>query len=144
MSRPRLKPDVYQLPKEKGFITQISTNTTNEYVKVVFVRTKVRITPLFNEKTYETDVSKLKREFESSTLDIISNNSDYEKEFIFNVSIAEKSVQYRKNSHLHYDLFLKPKKQSTLLDNKSKLEFLSHQINDNLKDLFKKYNLLSH
>ena len=46
MSRPKFRPTVYDLEKENHFVTKISTNTTEEYPNVVFLRAKIRITPL--------------------------------------------------------------------------------------------------
>ena len=52
MSRPRFKPIVYKLKKQNHFITKVSTNTTDEKPNVVFLRAKVRITPIEPKKTY--------------------------------------------------------------------------------------------
>ena len=53
MSRPRFRPTVYVLEKENHFVTKVSTNTTDEYPQIVFLRAKVRITPLNENKSYE-------------------------------------------------------------------------------------------
>lgn len=142
MSRPRFRPMVYDLKKENHFVTKVSTNTTDEYPNVVFLRAKVRITPLNENKTYEKEVLSLKREFEEYCKDLLRLNSDYDKNYIFSVDIAEKSVKYKKTSHLHYDVFLKPKNTQTLLEHKNKLEVISNKMDDKLITLFKKYNLL--
>ena len=142
MSRPRFKPIVYKLEKQNHFITKVSTNTTDEYPKVVFLRTKIRITPLNDNKTYEKEILSLKNEFEEYCKNILTLNSDYDKNYIFSVDIAEKSVKYKKTSHLHYDVFLKPKNMQTLLEHKNKLEVIANKMNDKLVTLFKKYNLL--
>lgn len=142
MSRPRFKPIVYELKKENHFVTRISTNATDEYPKVVFLRTKIRITPLNDNKTYENNILSLKKEFEKFSKNLLNLNSDYDKNYIFSVDIAEKSVKYKKTSHLHYDVFLKPKNAETLLEHKNKLEIISNKMNNELITLFKKYNLL--
>lgn len=142
MSRPRFKPIVYELKKENHFVTRISTNVTDEYPKVVFLRTKIRITPLNDNKTYENNILSLKKEFEKFSKNLLNLNSDYDKNYIFSVDIAEKSVKYKKTSHLHYDVFLKPKNAETLLEHKNKLEIISNKMNNELITLFKKYNLL--
>ena len=142
MSRPRFRPIVYELEKKNYFVTKVSTNTTDEYPKVVFLRTKIRITPLNDNKTYEKEILSLKNEFEEYCKNILTLNSDYDKNYIFSVDIAEKSVKYKKTSHLHYDVFLKPKNMQTLLEHKNKLEVIANKMNDKLVTLFKKYNLL--
>lgn len=142
MSRPKFKPTVYDLEKENHFVTKISTNTTEEYPNVVFLRAKIRITPLSENKSYEKEILALKREFEDYCKNLLNVNSDYDKNYIFSVDVAEKSVKFKKTSHLHYDVFLKPKKAQTLLEHKSKLETISNKMDDKLISLFKKYNLL--
>ena len=142
MSRPRFRPTVYVLEKENHFVTKVSTNTTDEYPKVVFLRTKIRITPLNDNKTYEKEILSLKNEFEEYCKNLLKLVSDYDKNYIFSVDVAEKSVKYKKTSHLHYDVFLKPKTMQTLLEHKNKLEVIANKMNDKLVTLFKKYNLL--
>lgn len=142
MSRPKFRPTVYDLEKENHFVTKISTNTTEEYPNVVFLRAKIRITPLSENKSYEKEILALKKEFEDYSKNLLDANSDYDKNYIFSVDVAEKSVKFKKTSHLHYDVFLKPKKAQTLLEHKSKLEAISNKMDDKLISLFKKYNLL--
>lgn len=142
MSRSKFRPTVYDLGKENHFVTKISTNTTEEYPNVVFLRAKIRITPLSENKSYEKEILALKREFEDYCKNLLNVNSDYDKNYIFSVDVAEKSVKFKKTSHLHYDVFLKPKKAQTLLEHKSKLEAISNKMDDKLISLFKKYNLL--
>ena len=142
MSRPRFRPTVYVLEKENHFVTKVSTNTTDEYPQIVFLRAKVRITPLNENKSYEKEILSLKSEFEGYCKNLLMLNSDYDKNYIFSVDVAEKSVKYKKTSHLHYDVFLKPKNMQTLLEHKNKLEVIANKMNDKLVTLFKKYNLL--
>lgn len=141
MSRPRFRPTVYTLEKENHFVTKVSTNTTDEYPKIVFLRAKVRITPLNENKSYEKEILSLKSEFEGYCKNLLMLNSDYDKNYIFSIDIAEKSVKYKKTSHLHYDIFLKPKNTQTLLEHKDKLEIISDKMDDKLISLFKKYDL---
>lgn len=141
MSRPRFRPTVYELKKENHFVTKVSTNTTDEYPKIVFLRAKVRITPLFENKSYENNILSLKKEFEEYCQNLLNLVSDYDKNYIFSVDVAEKSVKYKKTSHLHYDIFLKPKHTQTLLEHKNNLEIISNKIDDKLISLFKKYDL---
>lgn len=142
MSRPRFRPTVYVLEKENHFVTKVSTNTTDEYPKIVFLRAKVRITPLNENKSYEKEILSLKSEFEGYCKNLLMLNSDYDKNYIFSIDIAEKSVKYKKTSHLHYDIFLKPKHAETLLEHKNKLEIISNKMDDKLTSLFRKYDLL--
>lgn len=142
MSRPRYKPIVYKLEKDNHFVSKVSTNTTDEIPNVVFLRTKVRITPLELRKTYEKEIKSLKRAFEEYSKRILDNSIDYDGNYIFTVDISEKSVKYKKTSHLRYDLFLKPKHNNTLLEHKYKLHALSLKLDNKLVELFKTYRLL--
>ena len=139
MSRFKTTPEVFKY-NDDGFFTEISTNTTEDFPKVVFIRTKVHITPKVAKKTYEKEILFIKEEFERNTLNIIKKSKTFDKDFLFNVNIAEKSVQINKRSHLRYDLFLKPINETTLNQNKKELEKIFTKLNTMLLNLFQTYN----
>lgn len=141
MSRPRFKPIVYFLEKDNHFVTKVSTNTTDEIPNVVFLRTKVRITPIEIKKTYEQEMLSISSEFESFVRNVLDTNPNYDKNYILSVDIAEKSVKYKKTSHLRYDIFLKPKNQITLEEHRNILKSVSDVLDKKLIELFKKYNI---
>ena len=142
MSRPRFKPIVYDLEKENHFVTKVSTNTTDDKPAIVFLRTKVRITPIESRKSYENDILELENTFDTFARNLLDFNSDYEKNYIFSIDVAEKSVKYNKTSHLRYDIFLKPKIRTELVEHKNKLKTLSDLLDKKLIELFRKYRLL--
>jgi hypothetical protein len=141
MSRPRFKPIVYVLEKDNHFVTKVSTNTTDETPNVVFLRTKVRITPIEIKKTYEQEMLSISSEFESFARNVLDINPNYDKNYIFSVDVAEKSVKYKKTSHLRYDIFLKPKNQISLKEHRDILKSVSDILDKKLIELFKKYNI---
>lgn len=141
MSRPRFKPIVYELDKDNHFSAKVSTNTTDEKPSVVFLRAKVKITPLEMKKTYEEDIISIVNVFNKYARNLLDNNPDYDKNYIFSIDVAEKSVKYKKTSHLRYDIFLIPKLKTNLLYHKNKLKTLSDILDKKLIELFKKYNL---
>ena len=141
MSRPRFKPIVYKLEKQNHFITNISTNTTDEKPNVVFLRAKVRITPIEPKKTYEQEVLSIKSDFEIFAKNLLDNQQSYDKNYIFSIDVAEKSVKYKKTSHLRYDVFLKPKVKITMEEHRNSLKDISDILDNKLIQLFRKYNL---
>lgn len=142
MSRPRFKPIVYDLEKDNHFVTKVSTNTTEENPSVVFLRAKIRITPIESRKSYETEILSIEDEFKDFATDLLNNNIDYDKNYIFSVDVAEKSVKYKKTSHLRYDIFLKPNNKIKLEEHRDKLQTLSDILDKKLITLFKKYGLM--
>lgn len=142
MSRPRFKPVVYVLEKDNHFVTKVSTNTTDDKPNVVFLRAKIRITPAFNKKNYENDVLDVENTFETYARQVLDNLSDYDKNYIFSVDVAEKSVKYKKTSHLRYDIFLKPLVLTDLSFHRDKLKEISDILDKKLISLFTKYNLI--
>lgn len=141
MSRPRFKPIVYKLEKQNHFITNISTNTTDEKPNVVFLRAKVRITPIEPKKTYEQEVLSIKSDFEIFAKNLLGNQPSYDKNYIFSIDVAEKSVKYKKTSHLRYDMFLKPKVKITMEEHRNSLKDISDILDNKLIQLFRKYNI---
>lgn len=141
MSRPKTKPLTYQLEKDNNFITKVSTNTTQEKPNIVFLRAKVKITPIENKKTYIDEILSLKNEFDTFVRNLFDNCKYYENNYIFSLDVAEKSVKYKKTSHLKYDLFVKPKTQLTLEKHKEIFKKLSDTMDDKLIEIFKKYKI---
>ena len=141
MSRPKFRPTVYELNKENNFKTKVSTTTNDEFPNVVFLRAKVRLTPIENKKSYENEIISLKDNFRSFAMKLLDANEHYDKNYIFNIDVSEKSVRFKKTSHLRYDLFVKPKTQLTLEKHKDILKDLSDKLDDKLIELFKKYKL---
>ena len=141
MSRPKFRPTVYELNKENNFKTKVSTTTNDEFPNVVFLRAKVRLTPIENKKSYENEIISLKDNFRSFAMKLLDANEYYDKNYIFNIDVSEKSVKFKKTSHLRYDIYLKPKINNTLLEHKDKLKTISDKLDEMLILLFKKNNL---
>ena len=141
MSRTSSKPKVYIYNEEKGFVTKLSTNTTDDCPEVVFIRTKVCITPKIKQEKHEEEILSLKQNFNNFSNDFLKKCDDFSDDYIFTCSLAEKSVQFNKKSHLHYDIFLKPKIITNFEDIKTKLEYIFEKLNKQLTILFDKYNL---
>ena len=129
------------LEKDNHFVTKVSTNTTEERPNVVFLRAKVRITPIEIKKTYEKDILSITSEFDSFVRSVLDVNTNYDKNYIFSVDVAEKSVKYKKTSHLRYDIFLKPKNKLRLEEHRDILKSLSDTLDEKLIELFRKHNL---
>lgn len=141
MSRTSSKPKVYIYNEGKGFVTKVSTNTTDDCPEVVFIRTKVCITPKFKQEKHEEEILSLKQNFNNFSNDFLKKCDGFSDDYIFTCSLAEKSVQFNKKSHLHYDIFLKPKIITNFEDIKTKLEYIFKKLNEHLTTLFDKYNL---
>ena len=141
MSRTSSKPKVYIYNEGKGFVTKVSTNTTDDCPEVVFIRTKVCITPKIKQEKHEEEILSLKQNFNDFSNDFLKKCDGFSDDYIFTCSLAEKSVQFNKKSHLHYDIFLKPKIITNFEDIKTKLEYIFEKLNKHLTILFDKYNL---
>lgn len=135
MSRTRVKPQVYEKVKDSHFVARVSTNTTDEFPKVVFLRAKVTITPSSPKKSYEDDIIAIQREFEMFARSLLDETPFYSEDYIFSVDVAEKSVGYRKNSHLRYDIFVKPSFPMTLEKNRDVLLMISDSMDERLTSL---------
>lgn len=137
MSRPRLKPAKFKLTKDNGFKTYISTNEVNEdFPKVVYVRAKVKVTPLIKEKTYEDVILNLKETFNEYGKNILKYCDKIQKNFIFTIDFAERSVAYGKTSHLKYDIYVKPVAKLSLKDNIHYLSEITNRLDNKLIGLF--------
>lgn len=141
MSRLRVKPFVYDLNKGNSFVTKVSTNTMDENPKVVFLRAKVVISPFDKKKTYEDDILSIRSEFDSFARNLLDSNPFYDKDYIFSVDVAEKSVKYKKDTHLRYDIFLKPKTLVPLSKHRDILEDISDELDCKLIELFNLYRI---
>lgn len=142
MSRPKVRPTVYELKKDNHFVVKISANTSDELPDVVFLRGKVRVTPLLSNKLYENDILHIKNEFEKYAKYVLSLFSEYDKNYIFSIDISEKSVRYKKISHLKYEIYLKPKQKKPLAEEKERLVSISNKMENKLIELFQKHDLI--
>lgn len=142
MSRPRLRPKKHMLPKTNKFVKYISTNNISlEFPEIVFLRAKVKITPIHKEKTYENKINKIKTGFNKYANDIIKGCNLFDKEYILTMDVSEKSVAYGKISHLKYDLFVKPSKPMSMEDDINHLSILSDKLDNKLISLFVEHSI---
>lgn len=144
MPRPKKNQNFYELPKEDGFATEISSNSTDEYPDIVYIRTKIRITPTVKQKSYKPNIALIKGELNNFVYELLRDNPDFSDKYIFHMVVSEKGVNYGKNSHFSYDLFLKQKDKRTFADNAVLLEKLSNRIKTELMRFFGENNIKSY
>ena len=115
MPRPKLKPIEYVNKIGNSLSVKISTNAVNELPEVVYVRVKLRITPVEKKYTYDKDITWITDRFEKFARNILDNIINYDNnQYLFNITVSNKSIKYGKNTHFHYDYFLKPLKQEEM------------------------------
>lgn len=146
MSRVKIKPDVVVLPSFKGhkFVSKISSNTKDEYPEVLFLRTKVCITPKIKQKNYEQEMIIVREEFENFVKKYIKTVEVYDrKNYIFDIDITKKGVNFNKKSHFHYDIFLRPLVRLTFGEHKDNIIKISNILNEKLYCLFEENGFAS-
>lgn len=142
MSRIKQKPTEYVEKIDNSISIKISTNTLEDIPEVVYIRVKLRINPLVKKKTYDEDIIWIKNRFEDYAKNIFNNLSYYNNEqYLFNVSVSSKSVKYGKNTHFHYDVFLKPLLQEDMNIHIERLKKLIYKLNQKLNKLLLKQNI---
>jgi hypothetical protein len=143
MSRVRLKPKVYVSKINNSFVTKISSNSIEDIPDIVFIRAKARITPQNKLKTYEPIIRELKDDLDLFINNILMNLKSYDnKNYLFSLEMSEKSVQYKKNSHIHYDIFIKPLNNENMSVHHERLKTLVDKINTKLLELFESYSFI--
>lgn len=129
------------LIKDNKFITKYGSPTKEEKPKVLYIRSKAKITPFTEKISFETDIENIKYAF-LKYIDIeVKKNKNFHDKYLSNIDISSKSVSYGKVSFLRYDVYLKPIIQKTLIGNKKLFEKISNKLDKKLDKLLNKYGI---
>lgn len=127
--------------EENTIVTKYGSYNNGERPKVVYLRTKAKITPSKDKDTFETDINSVKEKFISFIDSEVNKNKFLDKNYIANIDISAKSVKYGKVSFLRYDVYLKPLLNKTLEENVKLFNKISTKINKKLINLLNKNNI---
>lgn len=123
------------LDKKNNFITHYGTTLSERFPSVLFLRTKSKITPLSKKAEYNSEIKSIKENFKLFVNNTITNSNNVENDYIFNVDISSKGVNFGKTSFLRYDLYVRPSKRRTVEENKNCLQQLSLKFDNELERL---------
>lgn len=135
----KVKPIIIENKKE--YVTKYGTDFLNENPSVIYLRSKIKITPKIQKNSFETEVQNLKNELTQSIANEILNNTSFSNRHLLTIDLSAKSVAYKKISYMRIDLYLKPIIPKPLLENQQIVTDLSNHIKNNLFALLEKYNL---
>lgn len=131
------------LDKQNKFITRYGSMLDEEYPSVVYLRTKSKITPIWEKKDYNAEVTDIKAKFSEFIQKAIKQNRSVDSNyFLFNIDISSKSIGYGKQSFLRYDLYVKPCGRKTIEENKYRLCQLSTKLDKKLESLLNKDGII--
>lgn len=131
------------LDKQNKFITRYGSMLDEEYPSVVYLRTKSKITPIWEKKDYNAEVTNIKAKFSEFIQKAIKQNRSVDSNyFLFNIDISSKSIGYGKQSFLRYDLYVKPCGRKTIEENKYRLCQLSTKLDKKLESLLNKDGII--
>lgn len=103
--------------------------------EVVYLNTKVTVTPLAKSSNYVVSVRQTKVKIKEKIEQMLSVCDDIERKYILTVDMSEDSVSYGKKSRVKYDLFVKPKEIKGLGELLSLGKHISHRINVIISDI---------
>lgn len=130
----------YILEKEHeiNLITKYGSYLSENKPKVIYLRTKAKITPIIEKVSFEENINSIKEEFLKYIEKEVLKNKYLHNTYLSNIEISSKSVKYNKISFLRYDLYLKPKIKNTLQQNQQFFTKLSLKFDKKLISLLKK------
>ncbi len=129
------------LDKNNKIITKYGSPTTEDKPKVLYIRSKAKITPFINKLSFETDINNIKNTFLKYIDTQIKKNKNFNNKYLSNIDMSSKSITHGKISFLRYDVYIKPIKQKTLMDNKKLFERFSYKLDQKLDKLLNKYGI---
>lgn len=136
MARGKSKPKIYTAQKENKFNIIIGTTMGQEKPKVVYVRSKIRISPIIEKDTYADEILNIKNEFNKLLKKTLSTQKLYQSNSLFDLSVAENSVDYKKTSHLRYEIYFQTCGEKEFQEHKENLLEMTDVLE---KDLIKKF-----
>lgn len=129
------------LTKNNKIVTKYGTTTKAEKPKVLYLRSKAKITPSLEKSSFEDEIDIIKDDFLKYIDAQVKKNKNLDNKYLSNIDISSKSVAHGKVSFLRYDLYLKPVVQKSLIDNKKLFESLSVKLDNKLNKLLNNYGL---
>lgn len=138
-----MKPNEYILKKDydTNIITKYGSYTNELKPKVIYLRSKAKITPAINKQSFEESIDLIKSDFLEYVNERIIKSKYIDNSYLSNIDISSKSVKYGKVSFLRYDLYLKPKVRNTLEKNQVIIEKLLKKFDIRLVKLLNKCNI---
>lgn len=136
-----MKEKCYLIENKKEYVTKYGSELKDEKPTVVYLRSKIKITPKIKQISFENEISQFKEELKNYINDEIQNNVMFENRHLCNIDISGKSVTYKKISYMRIDIYLKPTVPKTLIENQPIAIELSNNIKNKLYSLLDKYNL---
>lgn len=124
-----------------NIVTKYGSYDTNTKPKVIYLRTKAKITPTINKTSFEEGIINVKNNFINYIKDVIVKNINLEDNHISSIDISEKSVRYGKISFLRYDVYIKLRSPKPLIKNFKFFSKLSEKFDKKLIKLLKKENI---
>lgn len=129
------------IENKKEYVTKYGSELKDEKPAVVYLRSKIKITPKVKQISFENEISRLKDELKNYINNEIQNNVMFENRHLCNIDISGKSVTYKKISYMRIDIYLKPILPKTLAENLPIVTDMSNNIKNKLYSLLDKYNL---
>lgn len=138
-----MKEKCYIIENENGYLTKYGTNLTSDNNKptVVYLRSKIKITPKLKQQSFENEINSVKSELQQFINKELQNNSMFENRHLCNIELSAKSVSYKKISYMRIDLYIRPIIPQTLIENQPIIKELSLKIKQETYRLFDKYNI---
>lgn len=141
MARGKSKPKVYTAQKENKFNITIGTTTCQEKPKVIYVRSKIRISPIIEKETYADEILNIKNEFNQFLKKTLAIQKYYQHNSLFDLSVAENSVDYKKTSHLRYEIYFQTCGEKEFQEHKENLLEMTDILEKELIKNFQKFQL---
>lgn len=132
---------ILKKPHEANIVTKYGSYLNEIKPKVIYLRTKAKITPTIDKISFEENINLIKEDFLNYIEKEILRNKHLHNTYLSNIDISSKSVKYGKISFLRYDLYLKPIITKTLQKNQLLFTRLSIKIDKKLIKLLKKHKI---
>lgn len=132
------KIDFININSNDGISSKYGTIDDSKHPSVILLRGKCRVMPINNKGNYSIEVISFKNAFEKIIEHYTQSSKVFCNDYFACVELSEKNVMPTRYSYVKYDIYLKPIRPRTLLQQKKSIISFSKTINDSMVSLLKK------
>ena len=136
-----MKEKCFIIDDKSEYITKYGTDLNPQNPSVVYIRSKIKVTPKVKQPSFETEIKQFKEELKKYIINEINDNKFLEDKHLCSIELSPKSVTYKKISYMRLDIYVKPLILKPLVENQPIITELSSKVKNKVFQLLDKYNL---
>lgn len=127
----------YSVDTNNSFNVKIGA-TNCKKPEVIYLLGNTYISPIDNKDAFTEELINIKESFRSSIKCFLENSNDFDRMFVCDFDVRESGLRKGKKSFLSFEIYIKQREISTILEAQDKLKdfipFMTNKLSKILKD----------